>query len=109
MKGGEYSLGLLLSLSLICPVRRFYPVIRASSCEQSSPQICTSMLPFEINDNSTQVGWRPATPNDPMCTVEALTQQQEKAPFFSPEVPSVSHEVAHISSCTESKILTAQF
>lgn len=50
------------------------------SAEQSTDMYFT--VAFRVNDNSTQVGWRPATPNDPMCTVEALTQQREKASFF---------------------------
>lgn len=97
-------IGLFIEFQLNLPGPSFHSVALVSSCQQSSPQICA----FRINDNSTQVSWRPVAPNDLMHTVEVLTQQRVEAPF-KPEVPSVSHEVAQFSSCTKSKTLGAHF
>lgn len=78
-KGGRIRRPLSLSFSLIRPGLSPHPVVLASSCQQSSPQICGPALAFWINDNSTQVSWCPVAPNDLMRGEdEALTQQQGK-------------------------------
>lgn len=74
-------IGLFIEFKLNLPGPSFLSRHPRVFLSAEQPTDMYSTIAFRINDNATQVGWRPATPNDLMCTVEALSQQRAKAPF----------------------------
>lgn len=80
-EGEGIFIGLFIEFKLNLPGPSFLSRHPRVFLSAERPTDMYSTIAFRINDNATQVGWRPATPNDLMCTVEALSQQRAKAPF----------------------------